>query len=310
MPEVSVVLPAYESHETIASCLEALRAQTFRDFETIVVDSSPTDAGERIVREGFPETTLVRSRERLFPHAARARGVERAKGRLIVSADPDVIPDPDWLSRLVAAHLQTGHVVVGALECDGGRWLDRGVHLCKFGKWLPAGPARPVDMAPTANVLLPADRLLAAGGFPGHSFLGDVTLSWRLAARGEILWFEPAAVVRHRHLSTFGRFLAERLHRGRLFADVRVAWRRSSRLESAGWLLVTVLPLRLASNLLHAARQAARAGQLVDFLTTFPVVAAGFAASLLGEASGYAAAALSAPASSSSRLDGRGSDSS
>ena len=43
-PRVSVVIPAYRSAATIAGTLTALRAQRFRDFETVVVDSSPDDA--------------------------------------------------------------------------------------------------------------------------------------------------------------------------------------------------------------------------------------------------------------------------
>lgn len=309
MPEVSVVLPAYESHATLGRCLVALEAQTFRDFEVIVVDSSPTDAGAKVAAT-HPGVRLVRSRDRLLPHAARARGVAEARGRLIVSADPDVFPETVWLERLVAAHRETGLVVTGALECDGDAWLDRGIHLCKFGKWLPAGPARPVDMAPTANLLLTVESLRAAGGFPGASFLGDVDLSWNLAARGETIWFEPGAVVRHRHLSTLRSFLVERRDRGRLYGDLRLARREASRLEAALWFAVTILPIRLLSNLGHVLRQAGRAGRLGELARTMPIVVGGFAASLWGEAGAYAAALSSRARPAASEREGRGSVSS
>jgi len=37
-PAVSVILPAWNSHQTVAACLNSLRTQTFRDFEVILVD--------------------------------------------------------------------------------------------------------------------------------------------------------------------------------------------------------------------------------------------------------------------------------
>src|SRR5688572_16391140 len=82
-PLVSVILPAYESHETIGGCLEHIGAQSFRDFETVVVDSSPSLATSEVVRR-FPWVNFVRSETRLGPHAARALGVTKSRGTLLV----------------------------------------------------------------------------------------------------------------------------------------------------------------------------------------------------------------------------------
>jgi GT2 family glycosyltransferase len=293
-PEVTVVIPAYRSEATIAGCLTALRRQSFAAFETVVVDSSPHDAVERIVA-AFPEVRYERSRGRLLPQAARNAGAALARGELLVFTDPDVYPAPQWLSRLVAAYRETGGVVVGSLACHGRRWLDLGVHLCKFSKWLPAGPPRAVDMGPSANLLCPRRLFEAAGGFSGDMLMGDTTLSWRLRRDGQVLWFEPAAVVAHHHLDDLPGFLGERFRRGRRFARMRLDWlggRRSTRLL---YLAVSVLPVRLASNLAHAARHAWRAGELPAYAATFPVVALGFAASLAGEAVSYSRGLRPAP---------------
>src|SRR5919108_4634016 len=96
-PRASVIIPAYESQETIADTLLALRDQAFRDFETIVVDSSPAEATETLLRSEFPEVTYERSQRRLIPHEARNRGVELARGELLVFTDPDCVPRPDWI---------------------------------------------------------------------------------------------------------------------------------------------------------------------------------------------------------------------
>ncbi len=289
-PAVSVVIPAYESQRTLAGCLEALSRQTFRDFETIVVDSSPGEAAEitgRIVREGFPAVQFERSERRLLPHGARNLGVDRSRGGLLAFTDPDVYARPDWLERLVAAHRETGEPVVGALVCHGHRWLDQGIHLCKFSKWLPGGAPRQVDMSPTANMLLSRQQFEATGGFPGQEFLGDVTLSRSLLRRGHRLGLEPRAVVEHHHLQTLGTFVEERFTRGRMYGRLRLDGLGGGRGAALAWLAVTVLPVRLARILALVGLHAFRAGQTGRYLAAFPLVAAGHAASLAGEAAAY-----------------------
>ena len=287
-PEVSVVVPVYLSEATLPGFLDALARQTFRDFETILVDSGPTDACERIVSGRAEALAYVRPGGSLLPPAARNAGAERARGTLLVHTDPDVYAAPDWLERLVAAHRETGHVVVGALACHGRRWLDLGIHLCKFSKWLPAGGRRPVDMGPTANVLLPRSLFEEVGRFHGDMLMGDATLSRDLVAVGATLLFEPRAVVDHHHIETLRSFLRERWRRGILFGSLRGGWMRERKAALLVLLLASVAPVRIASNLAHCATHAARSGGLGTFVATLPVVALGFTASILGEAKGYA----------------------
>lgn len=292
-PAVSVVIPAWRSQATVAGCLAALARQSYRDTEVLIVDSSPDDATERIVRELFPWVRYSHSQGRLLPHAARNRGVELALGDLLVFSDPDVYAHPDWLARLVAAHGARGEVIAGSLGCFGGRWLDRGVHLCKFSKWLPAQAPRRIDMSPTANMLVSRHDLAAARGFPGEQLLGDVTLSDRLLANGKQLWLAPDAVVEHHHLHGWRSFLAERYQRGRLFGELRCRRLGGRRGALLVYLLVTALPIRLPRILALVALHAARARCLRGYLATFPVVLAGHAAALAGEAATYSRRLLS-----------------
>ncbi len=125
-PRVSVVIPTYYSSSTLEISLEALRRQRYRDFEVIVVNSSPEEETGRIVRERYPEVVFVQSPVRLYPHAARNEGIGRARGEVLVFTDPDCEPAPDWLERLVAACDGGTRVVVGAMGLAGiyasGQW--------------------------------------------------------------------------------------------------------------------------------------------------------------------------------------------
>ena len=285
-PRVSVLVAAYDSHATLGGLLEALRRQTFQDFETLVIDSGPSLESGRICA-AFPEVTYVRSDRRLLPQEARRLGLERAVADVLVFTDADVYPEPDWIERALAAHLETGGApIVGALSCHGTRWLDRGIHTCKFSKWLPGGARRPVDMGPTANLLLSRSSYQRSQGLEEDAWLGDVALSWNLLALGETLWFEPRAVVAHHHLTGFTAFLRERRFRGELFSRLLVQRQGLQRGAIVGRWLATLLPIRWTSNLLHSLRHAWAAGKAWDWFVTLPIHALGWAATLLGEARG------------------------
>ncbi|MCL4807760.1 MAG: glycosyltransferase [Thermoanaerobaculia bacterium] len=284
MPRVSVVYPAFRSEATVAGCLAALRRQTYEDFEVVLVDSGPGAGTAAIVRRDFPEVRCHVSESRLLPHAARNLGVTLARGELLVFSDPDTYARPDWLERLVATWERTGDVVVGAIANHGRRWLDTGVHLCKFSKVLPGGPSRPVDNAPTANLLCSREDFEAIGPIPADVMQGDASWSRNALAAGRRLTFAPDAVVEHHHLETLGGFLSERLRRGRELGRMRREWERGRPVRLALVAAATVLPVRAVRIAALVTGQCARAGCLADLARTAPLVAAGHLASLWGEA--------------------------
>ncbi len=286
-PAVSVIVPTYHSSATIAGCLAALGRQSFADAETIVVDSSPDEATADIVQR-FAFARLERADQRMLPQAARNQGAAIARGELLVFTDPDVYPAADWLERLVAAHRQTGAIVVGAIACFGRRWLDTGAHLCKFSPWLPAGPPRPTDMSPTANMLIARSTFASLGGFPGEVFQGDAVLAWRALGSGWRIWFEPRAVVRHHHLTAVRAFVGERFERGRDLGFLRAAHWGHSKARDALFAAVSLLPIRLVRVAALTVARSWRAGALLDLVRTAPVVLVGHEVWLVGEGLAFA----------------------
>ena len=55
----SMVIPAYNAERFLRATLESLRAQTFRDFQTIVVDDGSTDNTGAVVRESVPAGSIA-----------------------------------------------------------------------------------------------------------------------------------------------------------------------------------------------------------------------------------------------------------
>lgn len=288
-PRVSAVIAAYEAHATVGRCLEALRQQTFRDFEVVLVDSSPGDE-TALIAERFPEVRFDHSETRLYPHEARNRAASQTHGELLVSIDADVYPHATWLAELVREYDASNQVIVGAIACHGRQLRDLGMHFCKFAKFLPAGAPRPIDTAPTANLLVARADFDRVGGMRGDRYIADVTLGRELESLGRQLRFAPGAVVAHHHTQPIAAFLRDRYVRGGIFGRLRASWltRRSVALHLA----VTVLPIRLARIALLTFRYAADAGMTGAFLLTWPLALAGHAASLAGESVAYAEALL------------------
>jgi glycosyltransferase involved in cell wall biosynthesis len=287
-PRVSVVAPAYHSDATIGDFLDGLRAQTFQDFETIVVSSSQEDRTGRIVAERLPDARFEQSPERLLPHAARNRGVELARGSLLAFTDPDCVPDPQWLEYLVAASDRGHGLVVGAMALRGTSAYERTVHLCKYAHWLPGAPEGPRTIAPTANALYTREAWEATGRFRADSFSSDTIHSWHAAARGFRPWLEPRAVVAHSHGGNMRSFLRERHSRGEDFARIRMQEERRSGAWAAAHL--AALPAIPFLELARLARSAIAAGWTREFAQTAPLQLAANAAWALGEARAHAAA--------------------
>lgn len=283
---ITVVIPAYRSHATLPDCLAALARQSLPASEVIVVDSSPDPEDARAALRPFPCVRLERSPVRLPSPAARNLGVRASHGPRLLFLDPDIALAADALARLSETHARFGGIVAGALACHGGRWLDRGVHLTKFSKWLPGGALRAVDVAPTAIMMCSRQLYDRVGGFTVDQIHADALFAWESGSQGEGVWFEPAAVGFHYHEHTFASFVRERFVRGVTFARMRCAWQGWTRSRVALYAVASVLPVRLARATYLVARQAVRAGRRRDIATTWPLVAAGYASSLAGEAWG------------------------
>lgn len=289
-PAVSVVIPAWHSDTVIAACLDALAAQDFRDFEAIVVNSSPADRTREVVTSGYPAVTLVESRERLLPHAARNLGAGRARGGLLVFTDPDCRPRRDWLTKLVEAHHEGRDAIVGAMDVAAPSRAEDGVHLCKFPELLPGLPAGERWIAPTANAAYARPLWDRAGPFDGDRFCGDALLSWRAGALGTRPWFAPAARVAHHHGSGPRDLWSERVRRGEEFGRARALFEDWSRPKLA--LRAATLPGAVLLCLVRAGRNAGTAGWGRRFAASLPLQAVGQAAWCAGESAAWARLAL------------------
>ncbi|MBU1500062.1 glycosyltransferase family 2 protein, partial [Patescibacteria group bacterium] len=96
-PDISVIIPSYNSGRTIEPCLQSLIKQSLKP-EIIVVDDGSKDNTKTIV-QSFSQVKLL-TQTHQGPGAARNLGVKKAKGEILVFVDADMEFDQDFLQDL------------------------------------------------------------------------------------------------------------------------------------------------------------------------------------------------------------------
>ncbi len=103
MPRISVIVPAYNVAAYLERCLDSLKAQTFEDWEAIVVDDCSTDASGAIAdsyAQADPRFRVIHHNENRGLHLARKTGVEAATGEWSFLLDGDDELAPEFLAEL------------------------------------------------------------------------------------------------------------------------------------------------------------------------------------------------------------------
>ena len=130
MPRVTIVVPAYNTARTLAATLSALLAQTFRDFEIVVVDDGSSDATAAIAKSFLsdPRVRLVQQLNRGLA-GARNTGIAAGTGDLIGFCDADDLWEPTKLQAHVSHLDASPHVGVSyagsSLIDDNGKLLKQ-----------------------------------------------------------------------------------------------------------------------------------------------------------------------------------------
>ena len=102
-PCVSVLMTTYNGGATIAASIDSILAQSFRDFELIVVDDGSTDeTGAILARIGDPRLRVLRMDRKSGIVAARNHGFAFVRGRYVAPLDHDDLSDASRLARQVA----------------------------------------------------------------------------------------------------------------------------------------------------------------------------------------------------------------
>ena len=104
MPLVSVVMPIYNGEKYLAETIESILAQTFSDFELILVDDASRDSSPEIMREyqrRDDRVRLLRADRNSGNSATRNRGIDAAGSEIIAFTDHDDVSLPTRLEKQI-----------------------------------------------------------------------------------------------------------------------------------------------------------------------------------------------------------------
>ena len=210
--KVRVIVVNYQSGGHLKRCLDALAAQTYTNFDAIIVDNGSSDDSMARARRHDGRFSFIELSENMGFAAASNRGARGANADWIAMLNPDAFAEPDWLGALMAATVRHPDTVMFGstqiMEADPGR-LD-GCGDAYFVGGLPwrGNHGLPITEIPdegevfgpcAAAALYRTDAFVGVGGFDENFFCycEDVDLAFRLRLRGEQCVQVADAVVHH-----------------------------------------------------------------------------------------------------------------
>ena len=118
-PTVSVLIVSYNTGaQRLSRCLAALSAQSFEDFEIILLDNGSDDGS--VAAQSLPDNAVVvEAGENLGFAGGMNRAAQSASGKWIALLNPDTMVRPDWLQKLMAAtERHPGVKLFGSVQID------------------------------------------------------------------------------------------------------------------------------------------------------------------------------------------------
>lgn len=256
-PRFSVIVACPGDSEVLRRLIEALKAQTYRNFEVIFLPDRLLVRPETNYRFRIIATGAVR------PARKRNMGALASNGDVLVFIDDDAYPREDWLATAAARFADSQIHALGGpgltppedppeAQLSGAIFaspLVSGNFRCRY---FIQGPLRRVEDFPSCNLFVRKSAFESIKGFREDFWPGEDTLLCAdLQQNGFSLWYEPRVVVYHHrrkvfapHLRQVGRYA---LHRGYFARRIGLNSRRLSYMIPALFVLGLVggIPLSL-----------------------------------------------------------------
>lgn len=106
MGKVSIIIPVYNGEKTISKTLDSLLAQTYKNWDALVVNDGSTDQTQEVLdsyNNKFPDKIIVSSHENIGQAATRNKAIMEASGKYMMFVDADDYVDPDYIECYVTA---------------------------------------------------------------------------------------------------------------------------------------------------------------------------------------------------------------
>lgn len=213
MPAITVVIPTLAADNSLSQCLESLGRQSYRDFETVVVDNS----GEQRVPRNAAALVIHSGRNRGYGGAVND-AARRTQSEYLAVLNDDAVADANWLERLAEAareHPEAG-MFAPRVRLNDSEMDSAGMLLCPDGIGKQRGHRQPPStfdrddevLLPSGSAALYRRRAFEECGMFDEDFFlycEDTDLGLRMRWAGWTCRYVASAIVDHRYSATAGR---------------------------------------------------------------------------------------------------------
>lgn len=204
MPTISVIVPAYNAEKTIGETIESVLAQTYADFELIIVNDGSQDATLAVVNQFTDGRIQTFTYENAGPQQSRNRGIEQARGQYLAFLDADDLWTPDKLKLQLRA-LETRPSASVAYswgdEIDQHNKITRHGQRCTFEGEVFGPLLQNNFLASGSNPLVRAEAVRAVGGFDPAIVAGQDWDMWLTLATHYAFVVVPRVQVLYRKVT-------------------------------------------------------------------------------------------------------------
>ena len=206
--KTAVVLVTYNDMEYIQTCLESVYDN--EPGEVVVVDNGSTDGTVDVIKNEFPETTLIQMDHNPGPGSANNRGVQEVDSEYVVILNTDTIIDSNLIHELVQPIAENGpQITVPKILTYNGNIINTIGNIIHFsGLAFTRGYGEPSDAYSETKQLTGISGACFATtretyqemcGFEDSMFIymDDTELSWKANALGIDILYIPTAIVYH-----------------------------------------------------------------------------------------------------------------
>jgi glycosyltransferase involved in cell wall biosynthesis len=235
-PKISIVVPAYNSENTINACVTSLLNQNHpnEEYEIIVVDNGSTDNNLKILQK-FKNKIVVLHEPIKGSYRARNQGVKHAQGSIILFTDSDCFADKNWIRNMISMFKKTKVKIVGG-PIKAARRENAMQKYCDLFSH-PQKDYYKTKKFASSNIAVRKIDLLKAGLFNEQLLSGgDFEFCSRLIKNTEEICYEPNAIVYHYYSKSILVFMKKNFRYGIWNRVIRKKHKKQFHIKTMGYL--------------------------------------------------------------------------
>lgn len=153
---VSVIVPTYQGEKKIGKFLDSMAAQSFKNFELIIVIDGSTDNTKQVIyNHQYSLNLKIIEQENKGKSASRNHGASVANGDLLIFFDDDMRPSADCIEKHRQFHLHHTNAILGGSQIGDPKVMKTAIQKFKLyceQKWTAAFPKKEAIKLTSKNI--------------------------------------------------------------------------------------------------------------------------------------------------------------